>query len=50
MWNLRNKANGQREKQCERDKARNSLLIIENKLMAIRGEVGSRMGEIGDGD
>ena len=27
-----------------------TLLIIENKLMVIRGEVGGGMGEIGDGD
>ena len=34
----------------ERDKPRNRLLTIENKLMVTRGEVGGGMGEIGDGD
>ena len=40
MWNLRNKTNEQRKKERERDKARNRLLPIENKLMATRGEWG----------
>ena len=43
MWNLRNKRNIRRKK---RDKAKNRLLIIENKLMITRGEVGEGMGEI----
>lgn len=38
MWNLRNKTNEQRKK--ERDKPRNRLPIIENKLMVAGGEVG----------
>ena len=49
MWNLRNKTNKQREKK-KRDKSRNRLLTIENKLMVTRGEVGGGMGETGDGD
>ena len=49
MQNLRNKqAKGKRER--ERDKPRNRLIMIENKLMATRGEGHGRMGEIGDGD
>ena len=48
VWNLRNQINEQKEK--ERDKPRNILLTIENKLMVTRGEVGGQMGEIGDGD
>ena len=35
--------NKEREKN-KRDKARNRLLIIQNKLMVIRGEVGKGMG------
>ena len=42
IWNLRNKTNEQREK----EKSRNKLLIIENKLMG----GGWGMGEIGDED
>jgi len=34
----------------ERDKPRNRLLIVENKIKVTRGDVGRRMGEIGDGD
>ena len=33
-----------------RDKPRNILLIMENKLMVTRGEVGGEMGETGEGD
>ena len=39
MWNLRNKTNEQREKRG-RDKSRNKLLTIENKLICTRGEEG----------
>ena len=49
MRNLRNKTNEQRKKR-ERDKPRNRLLTIENKLMVTRGEVGRGMGVTGDGD
>ena len=34
----------------DRDKPRNRLLTIQNKLMVIRTEVGRGMGERGDGD
>ena len=37
MWNLRNKTNEQREKR-EREKPRNRLLTIEDKLMVTRGQ------------
>ena len=50
MWNLRNKTNEHSGKKSERDKPRNRLLTIENKLMDTRGEVGGGMGEIGEGD
>ena len=46
MWNLRDKTNEQKEKRM-RGKLRNRLLMIGNKLMATRGVVGGRMGEIG---
>ena len=50
VWNLRNKINKQRGKrEGGRDKPRNRPLTTENKLMVTRGEVGGRMGEIGDG-
>ena len=49
MWNLRKKKQAQGEKR-ERDKPRNSLFIIEKKLMVTRGEVGERTAKIGDGD
>ena len=39
MWNLGSKTNEQRGKK-ERDKLRNRLLMMENKLMATRGEMG----------
>ena len=45
MWNLRNKKKNKRE----RDRPRNRLLTIKNKLMATGGEVGRRMDEISDG-
>ena len=44
MWNLRNKTNEQKGE--TREKARNRLLTIDNKLMVTRRE----MGETGDGD
>ena len=50
MWNLICKTKEQREKKQKRGKLRNRLLIIENKLMVIRGEVSGGIGEIGDGD
>ena len=52
MRNLRNKTNEQRKKkrEQERDKPRNRLFTIENKLMVNRGEMGRIMAEIGDGD
>ena len=46
MWNLRNK----QAKGKKREKPRNRLLTIENKLMVIIGEVGRGIGKIGDGD
>ena len=39
MWYLRNKTNEQRRKERDRDKPRNRLSTIENKLMVTRGEV-----------
>ena len=39
MWNLRNKTIEQRKKR-ERDKPRNRLLIMENKLKVAGWEVG----------
>ena len=39
-----------KNKKRERDKPRNRLLTIENKLMVTRGEEGGEIGEIGDGD
>ena len=41
IWNL-----GNTNKQKKRDKPRNRLLTIENKVMVTRGD----MGEIGEGD
>ena len=34
----------------ERDKPRNILLTLKNKLVVTRGEVGGGMVDIGDGD
>ena len=49
MWNLINKTKKQRGK--EREKARNRLLAVENKLMLTIGqEVGIGIGEIDEGD
>ena len=48
MWNLRTKTNEQRKR--KRDKARNRLLTLENKLMVTRRQVGRGMGIIGEGD
>jgi len=48
MWNLRNKTDEHRGK--ERGKPRNRLVTVESKLIVTIGEVGGRMGEIGDGD
>ena len=45
---LRNKTSNGKEK--KRDKPRNRLFIIENKLMITRGELAERMGEDDDGD
>lgn len=36
--------------QRERDKQRNRLLTTEKKLMVVRGEMGCKMGNIGDGN
>ena len=36
--------------QREREKPRKRLLTVENELKVTRGEVGERIGEIGDGD
>ena len=44
MWNLRNKT------KKERDKPKNRLLTVENKLMVVTGNVGEGMGEITEGD
>ena len=49
MWSLWNRTNKQKGKK-KKDKSRNRLLAIENKLMVTRGEVGGGMGEIDDGD
>jgi len=46
MWNLRNKPKQNKNK----EKPKNRLLTIGNKLMVIRGEVGGEMGEIVEGD
>ena len=48
MWSLRNKIS--KGEKREGDKARNRLLIIENKLMVTRRGRGGGMGETGDGD
>ena len=45
MWNLRYKSSEKRKKK-KREKPRNRLLTIENKLIVA---MGGRMGEIGDG-
>ena len=47
MWNLRNKTN-EKEKEWERQTKKQILNYRE--LMATRGEVDGRMGEISDGD
>ena len=49
MGNLRNKTNEQRKKR-ERDKPRNRLLTLENKLMVTRGEIGWGESQTGNGD
>ena len=43
MWNLRNKTNEQREKRKEKDKPRNRLLTVEDKLIVIGWEVDGRI-------
>ena len=43
MWNVGNKT------KKTKDKPKNRLLTLENKLMDTRGQVGGRMGE-GEGD
>ena len=50
MWNLRSKINESKGEKRERDKSRNRLLIIENKLTVTRRERGGGMGEMNDGD
>ena len=50
MWNFRKITNEQREEKGEREKPEHRLLTTENKLMVTRGEAGSGMGEMGDGD
>jgi len=37
-------------KQNKRDKPKYQHLVVENKLMVTRGEVGRGMGEVGEGD
>lgn len=49
MWNLRNKTNEQRKRKRERNKPRNRLLTIENKLMVTRREVVGKRGKKGWG-
>ena len=49
MANLRNKTNKQRKKR-EKDKPRNRLFVLENKLIVTRGAVEGGMGEIDHGD
>ena len=44
-----NKQRGEKRER-EREKPRNRLLIIENKQMVTRGEVGGGMYEIGERD
>ena len=46
---LQETTNKQKAKGKKRDKPRNRILTIENKLMFTRREVGWGMGEIGDG-
>lgn len=41
---------GAKEQKREREKLRNRLLTIEDKLMVPRGEVGAGTGDLGDGD
>ena len=48
IWNLRNK--WAKEKKEDRDKPRNRLLTIENKLMVTRGKVSRGRGETVEGD
>lgn len=44
------KQNGQAKGKKETDRPRNRFSMIENKLMAIRGEVLGGMGEVSVGD
>ena len=46
MWNLRNQTNKQRGKirETERETKQETLLIVENKLTALRREAGEGMG------
>lgn len=46
MQNLRNK---QAKGRKEGEKQTKKQSTLENKLMVIRGEVGGRMGQLGDG-
>ena len=50
MWNLINKTSEHRAKMRERDKSRNKLLTIGNKLMVTIMEVGGGMDYTGDTD
>ena len=45
-----NKQRRGRERGGKRDKPRDRLLTLENKLMVTKGEVDGGIGEIGDGD
>ena len=40
----------QNKQRGKKDKLRNGLLSMESKWMVIRGKMGGRIGEIGNGD
>lgn len=50
MENLRNKTNGQRERERDRQRGKQRKTLNYIEQTGTRREVGGRMGEIGDGD
>ena len=52
MWNLRNKTREKKDKPKKNQKQKQKMKpdsTTENKLVITRGEVGGRMGELGEG-